>query len=55
MGGCLSIQSPKEVQEAFDTLIQNPDIRHEKGHICQTFVQMNTGATQKIINYTTQN
>ena len=55
MGGCLSIQSPKDVQEAFDTLIQNPDIRHEKGHICQTFVQMNTGATQKIINYTTQN
>jgi len=55
LGGCLSIQSPKEVQEAFDTLIQNPDIRHEKGHICQTFVQMNTGATQKIINYTTQN
>ena len=55
MGGCLSIQSPIEVQEAFDTLIQNPDIRHEKGHICQTFVQMNTGATQKIINYTTQN
>jgi 3-deoxy-D-manno-octulosonic-acid transferase len=55
MGGCVSIQSPKDVQEAFDTLIQNPDIRHEKGHICQTFVQMNTGATQKIINYTTQN
>ena len=55
MGGCLSIQSPKELQEALDTLIQNPDIRHEKGHICQTFVQMNTGATQKIINSTTQN
>ena len=55
MGGCVSIQSPKELQEALDTLIQNPDIRHEKGHICQTFVQMNTGATQKIINSTTQN
>ncbi len=55
MGGCLSIQSPQDLQEALDTLIQNPDIRHEKGHICQTFVQMNTGATQKIINSTTQN
>ncbi|MCX6183723.1 MAG: 3-deoxy-D-manno-octulosonic acid transferase [Flavobacterium sp.] len=55
MGGCLSIQSPQDLQEALDTLIQNADIRHEKGHICQTFVQMNTGATQKIINSTTQN
>lgn len=55
MGGCVSIQSPQDLQEALDTLIQNPDIRHEKGHICQTFVQMNTGATQKIINSTTQN
>ena len=55
MGGCLSIQSAAELQEALDTLIQNTDVRHEKGHICETFVQMNTGATQKIINSTTQN
>ena len=55
LGGCISIQSAQELQEALDTLIQNADIRHEKGHICQTFVQMNTGATQKIINSTTQN
>jgi len=55
LGGCVSIQSAQELQEALDTLVQNADIRHEKGHICQTFVQMNTGATQKIINYTTQN
>lgn len=55
LGGCVSIQSAHELQEALDTLVQNADIRHEKGHICQTFVQMNTGATQKIINYTTQN
>jgi 3-deoxy-D-manno-octulosonic-acid transferase len=55
LGGCVSIQSAQELQEALDTLVQNADIRHEKGHICQTFVQLNTGATQKIINYTTQN
>lgn len=55
LGGCISIQSTHELHEALDTLIQNADIRHEKGHICQTFVQMNTGATQKIINSTTQN
>jgi 3-deoxy-D-manno-octulosonic-acid transferase len=55
LSGCVSIQSTQELQEALDTLVQNADIRHEKGHICQTFVQMNTGATQKIINYTTQN
>jgi 3-deoxy-D-manno-octulosonic-acid transferase len=55
LGGCESIQSAQELPEALDTLVQNADIRHEKGHICKTFVQMNTGATQKIINYTTQN
>ncbi|MBU3681203.1 MAG: 3-deoxy-D-manno-octulosonic acid transferase [Flavobacterium sp.] len=55
LGGCASILSAQELQETLDTLVQNADIRHEKGHICQTFVQMNTGATQKIINYTIQN
>lgn len=49
--GCISINNQSELNEAFDNLISNEDIRHEKGHICETFVQMNKGATQTIMNH----
>ena len=49
MGGCLSISNQNELNETFENLIQNEDIRHEKGHICSTFVQMNKGATDIIM------
>ena len=48
--GCISIANQEELNQAFDLLIANTDERHEKGHICSTFVQMNKGATQKILN-----
>jgi 3-deoxy-D-manno-octulosonic-acid transferase len=48
--GCISITNQKEMNNALDLLVQNPDERHEKGHICSTFVQMNKGATEKILN-----
>jgi 3-deoxy-D-manno-octulosonic-acid transferase len=32
-------------------LIQNTDIRAEKGHICSTFVKMNTGALATILKF----
>lgn len=51
MGGCTSILNQKDGAEVFDKLIQNQDVRLEKGHICHTFVKMNKGATQKIMNY----
>jgi len=51
MEGCISISNGVELAEAFENLIQNTDIRNEKGHICSTFVQMNKGATEKILNY----
>jgi 3-deoxy-D-manno-octulosonic-acid transferase len=51
--GCVSIKNQNELNETFDLLLQNEDIRHEKGHICETFVQMNKGATNSIINYIT--
>ena len=38
MGGCDVISNEKELKETFDNLIQNKDIREEKGHICNTFV-----------------
>ena len=48
-GGCTAISNQNELNEAFDDLISNEDIRFEKGHICSTFVQMNKGATDIIL------
>ena len=47
--GCISIANKNELSDAFSNLIRNDDIRHEKGHICNTFVQMNKGATTIIL------
>lgn len=51
--GCVSISNQNELTEAFDNLIFNEDIRHEKGNICSTFVQMNKGATDIILKHIT--
>jgi len=48
IGGCISITNFKELEMAFSTLIQNTDIRLQKGKICDTFVQKNKGATIRI-------
>lgn len=50
MDGCISITDKNSLFDAFSNLITNNDIRHEKGHICSTFVQMNKGATAIIMN-----
>lgn len=51
MEGCISILNQNQLNEAFDLLLQNEDERLEKGHVCSTFVQMNKGATQTIMNH----
>jgi 3-deoxy-D-manno-octulosonic-acid transferase len=51
MEGCISISTQEELNEAFDNLIQNQDIRFERGHICSTFVEMNKNATEIIMNH----
>jgi 3-deoxy-D-manno-octulosonic-acid transferase len=51
MEACISINNSKELDEAFKNLIQNDDIRQEKGHMCSTFVQMNKGATANILKH----
>jgi 3-deoxy-D-manno-octulosonic-acid transferase len=51
MEGCVSISTQNELNETFTNLISNDDIRYEKGHICSTFVQMNKGATNVILNH----
>jgi 3-deoxy-D-manno-octulosonic-acid transferase len=48
-GGCISVSNQNELDEAFENLIRNEDIRHEKGNICSTFVQMNKNATEIIL------
>jgi 3-deoxy-D-manno-octulosonic-acid transferase len=54
MEGCISISNQDELNNAFNLLINNEDERHEKGHICSTFVQMNKGATDVILKYITE-
>ena len=49
--GCISINTQTELNETLNNLISNEDIRHEKGHICETFVQMNKGATDIILKH----
>ncbi|MEK8180603.1 glycosyltransferase N-terminal domain-containing protein [Flavobacterium buctense] len=55
MEGCISISNQSDLNDAFDNLISNEDIRHEKGHICETFVQMNIGATDVILRHICNN
>ena len=50
LGGCISIKDTNSLMETFNLLLQNEDERLEKGHICSTFVQMNKGATEHILN-----
>jgi 3-deoxy-D-manno-octulosonic-acid transferase len=55
MEGCISIKNPEALKDAFDLLITNENVRHEKGHICSTFVQMNKGATGIILRHLSNN
>ena len=50
LDGCKSISNFNELKHTFSDLISNDTLRHEKGHICATFVQMNKGATAIILN-----
>ena len=49
--GCVWVANQNELNDAFSNLISNEDIRHEKGQICSTFVQMNKGATHVIMKH----
>ena len=49
--GCISISNQNELEDEFNLLINNEDERLEKGNICSTFVQMNKGATGKIVKF----
>jgi 3-deoxy-D-manno-octulosonic-acid transferase len=51
LGGCEVISNEEQLKKTLDNLIQNTDIRAEKGHICSTFVKVNTGALSTIIKF----
>jgi len=48
--GCVSVSNKKELESALISLILIKVERQEKGHICETFIQMNKGATDIIMN-----
>lgn len=52
-GGCVSIANQKQLDDILQLLLRNEDERHEKGHICSTFVEMNKGATPTILKHLT--
>jgi len=54
-GGCSSISNQNELNDVFNLLLNNEDERHEKGHICATFVKMNKGATDVILKHIFEN
>lgn len=48
--GCTSIANQEQLKNCITDLILNEAYRSEKGHICSTFVTMNKGATNIILN-----
>lgn len=55
LGGCVSISNASELKSILDAWIANSKERKEKGTLCATFVQKNTGATEHIVTYITTN
>jgi 3-deoxy-D-manno-octulosonic-acid transferase len=55
MEGCISINNQESLNHTLNNLLSNEAIRHEKGHICKTFVQMNLGATDTILRHLNNN
>jgi 3-deoxy-D-manno-octulosonic-acid transferase len=51
--GCTDIKNYNDLEIVFSTLIQNSEIRHQKGKICFEFVQQNKGATDCILTQIT--
>lgn len=50
MGGCIAVNNKEEMNETLSSLVYNDDYRLEKGHIAGTFVSMNRGAVNIIMN-----
>lgn len=55
MEASLSIANNTELNKVFRNLILDDSLRQEKGLLCETFVQMNKGATAIILKYILNN
>lgn len=51
MGGCVAVANKQQTEDALSALVHNDDYRWEKGHIAGTFVSMNRGAVNIILNH----
>lgn len=49
LGGCIPINNREQLKNTINDLIIDEVNRSERGHICNTFVAMNKGATQVIL------
>lgn len=54
LDGATAISNLAELTIKMDELLRDELLRFEKGHICSTFIGMNKGATQIIMNYVRQ-
>lgn len=50
LGGCITITNKKELHKNLNQLIADKNYQNEIGHICQTFIEMNKGATSIILS-----
>lgn len=48
--GCISVKNQLELNDSITLLLEDEKIRKEKGAICKSFVQLNKGATERIVN-----
>ncbi|OAD90799.1 3-deoxy-D-manno-octulosonic acid transferase [Aequorivita soesokkakensis] len=55
LAGLFSVKNPSECDEILSKLVNNINFRNKTGMIAGHFVNKNTGATQKIVNYITAN
>lgn len=53
LAGLYSVKNTLECSEILNKLVTNDNFRNKTGMICGHFVNKNTGATQKIVNYIT--
>jgi 3-deoxy-D-manno-octulosonic-acid transferase len=49
LGGCIVISNKEELKHNLDQLITNESLLKEKGEICESYIQNNTGATNTIM------
>lgn len=49
LGGCMPISNNMQMHVTFENLIQDSDLRAEKGNICSSYVQKNKNATEIIL------